>query len=145
MFPKIGVPQNGWFILESPIKMDDLGVPLFSETSTSSHVYIPGDYSSHVFFVHLQAFGRQQPARGRWKHPWHTRDMKKNHIEMLIFKRYPKPHLHFWWFLYVFYMFLVYITSHGDEDQECTDPAIPHQDLVQSSGFSAKTLCTFLP
>ena len=26
LFPKIGVPQNGWFI------MDDLGVPLFSES-----------------------------------------------------------------------------------------------------------------
>ena len=25
MFPKIGVPQNGWFILEDPSKMDDLG------------------------------------------------------------------------------------------------------------------------
>ena len=25
MFPKIGVPQNGWCIMENPIKMDDLG------------------------------------------------------------------------------------------------------------------------
>ena len=25
MFPKIGVPQNGWFIMEIPIKKDDLG------------------------------------------------------------------------------------------------------------------------
>ena len=39
VFPKIVVPQNGWFIMETPIRMEDLGVPLFSETSISRSTF----------------------------------------------------------------------------------------------------------
>ena len=40
MFLKIGVSQNGWF-MENPIRMDDLGVPLFfGNTHMEERVYI---------------------------------------------------------------------------------------------------------
>ena len=45
VFPKIVVTQHGWFIMENPIKMDALGVPLFSETS----IYI---YTT-IYNIHL--------------------------------------------------------------------------------------------
>ena len=37
VFPKIKVPQNGWFMMETHIEMDDLGVPIiFGNTQISN-------------------------------------------------------------------------------------------------------------
>jgi len=45
VFPKIGVPQK-WMveIMENPIKMDDLGVPPFSETAVSTEILHLNDF-----------------------------------------------------------------------------------------------------
>ena len=53
VFPKIGVPQNRWFIIENPIKMDDLGGKPTIFGNTYNFLCLSGrDFGLHTFLQH---------------------------------------------------------------------------------------------
>ena len=58
MFPKIRVPQDGWFIMEKPIILMDLGVPLFLETPKYQNPCC--FFSKKMPFIHCESSTQQR-------------------------------------------------------------------------------------
>ena len=54
VFPEIRVPQNGLFLMENPIKIDDLGVALFLETPLYDRQYLLCiRYFNMLWYIHI--------------------------------------------------------------------------------------------
>ena len=53
----MGVPQNGWFMREIPMKMNDLGVPLFTLILGHHHMNGNNEHNEDIRGLYKQQMG----------------------------------------------------------------------------------------
>ena len=101
MLSKIGVPQNRWFIMQNLIKMDDLGVPLFSETPidtqyiTSPNTALLSHHSTHTISIDLDP-----PKGGNFF--WISEYMMSVYILALLSMTFPIANIYIYVCIYIY-------------------------------------------
>ena len=91
-FQKIGILQNGWCVMENPIKMDDLDVPPFKETPTSNWKYLYTSLKPPIWPPPKNdRFSWTKIHAGVWLGRWNCMPHRYNHFEPNMLQSHVLP------------------------------------------------------